>query len=408
MRTKLTPNQLLYYLFCGAFFVMPFGTTPFTVLGLCILLVWFVTGQFIKTRSQYMEAPWFWPVVAMVVLTWLGLIWSADPGGLGVKYAKKTHYWLYALALGSIGLSWDSSEKMMKAFLGGLLLNACVAFLQVANIVPTFGVFGRRFFTGFYSGYNTLAILLILGMMTAAFFFRRSETVKLRIVYGALMLAFFVHFIILDSRGGYLAFFLLSPIVVYNILDGKRILLIILAYLLIITVMGSSPIVQERFSHSMIALRSHLNKSSQYATGKKYSYHIDRIYMWRWAFDLFIENPILGVGTGGYKKATLSGGGEEGIDHPHNNFLFVAVSYGLLGITVFGWFFWVLLKAGWQHKDHIHGFFILSSVLVILVGGLTNTHILDSGGAFLLAVTTGLASTLPRERPENVTTGKAV
>jgi len=77
MRTKLTPNQLLYYLFCGAFFVMPFGTTPFTVLGLCILLVWFVTGQFIKTRSQYMEAPWFWPVVAgglFIILALLVLV----------------------------------------------------------------------------------------------------------------------------------------------------------------------------------------------------------------------------------------------------------------------------------------------------------------------------------------------
>ena len=38
MQTKLTPDQLLYYLFCGAFFVMPFGTSPFTILGLCILL----------------------------------------------------------------------------------------------------------------------------------------------------------------------------------------------------------------------------------------------------------------------------------------------------------------------------------------------------------------------------------
>ena len=83
----------------------------------------------------------------------------------------------------------------------------------------------------------------------------------------------------------------------------------------------------------------------------------------------------------------------------------MAVSWGIVGILVWGWFFWVLLRAGWQHRDHIFGFFILSSVLVIMVGGMSNTHLLDSGGAFLLALTTGLASALPMGRPGSTSVG---
>lgn len=117
--------------------------------------------------------------------------------------------------------------------------------------------------------------------------------------------------------------------------------------------------------------------------------------MWRWAFDLFMENPITGVGTGGYKQAILSSGGDMGIDHPHNNILYVAVSWGILGLAVYTWLLWILLKEGWQHRKSPTGFFVLSATLVLLVGGGTDTHILDAGGATLLALTTGLLSILP-------------
>ncbi len=384
---------------------MPFGTTPFTILGLCILLVWFGTGQFMRARSRYVGAPWFWPVAAMVMLTWLGLIWSGDPGGLGLKYAKKTHYWLYALALGSIGFSEKSPKYLMKAFFAGLGINACVAFLQAAGIVPTFAVFGERYFTGFHSGYNTLAILLILGMLMASFFFRRAKRAGEQVMYGCIMLVYFVHLILLVSRGAYLTFMVLSPVMVYNILHGKKVFLMALCYIAVIGLMFSSPVVRDRANFSVKAVQSHLKEGGEFTSGKRYSPHVDRIYMWRWAIDLFLDRPVFGVGTGGYYKTILSEGGDEGIAHPHNNMLYVAVSWGIIGILIYTWFFWVLLKAGWQHRDHIFGFFVLSACLVILVGGMANTHLLDSGGAFLLALTTGLASALPRGRPENGTMG---
>jgi len=136
MDPKVIPDRLLYFLFLGAFFVMPFGTSPFTILGICILAVWVATGRFLKNRTQVLRARWLLPVAAIVILTWAGLLWSTDPGGLGLKYAKKTHYWLYALVLAGMGLSEKASENLTKALLLGLLLNAFVAFLQAAGIVP--------------------------------------------------------------------------------------------------------------------------------------------------------------------------------------------------------------------------------------------------------------------------------
>jgi len=53
---------------------------------------------------------------------------------------------------------------MLKSFMAGLFLNALVGFLQFFHIVPVISRFGTVY-TGFYGGYNTLEILLVLGMM---------------------------------------------------------------------------------------------------------------------------------------------------------------------------------------------------------------------------------------------------
>ncbi|MBN1546219.1 MAG: hypothetical protein JW902_06135, partial [Syntrophaceae bacterium] len=227
-RIGMSPNRCLFYLFCGAMFAVPLGTSPFTILGSCLLALWIFSGEFFRRKEAYLMETWFPPVLAMVILPWMGLLWSADPFGLGISYAKKTHYWIIALAVASIRFRSEGTDVCIKAFLGGLLVNCWVAFLQVGGIVPKFTKWESNWYTGFYSGYNTLAILLVLGMMVASFYFRRAGEKKGKIFYACSMAAYFLHLMILEGRGGYLTFILLSPLMIYNMLNGKRILLMVM------------------------------------------------------------------------------------------------------------------------------------------------------------------------------------
>jgi O-antigen ligase len=164
--------------------------------------------------------------------------------------------------------------------------------------------------------------------------------------------------------------------------------------------MLSSPIIRNRVSLSVQELKHHLNADPGSAWGKEYTKHQDRFYMWRGAIEIFMENPIFGVGTGGYGTALKERGKEEWpkIAHPHNNLLYVVVSFGIVGLLVFGWFFWILLRGGWKHRKSPLGFFIFSSGLVILVGGIVDTPLLNGDSSFLLAAVTGLLSALPKEK----------
>lgn len=82
-----------------------------------------------------------------------------------------------------------------------------------------------------------------------------------------------------------------------------------------------------------------------------------RLAIWREALSVIEQRPLLGHGTGSYRSAfcasaqptdmCLYGGGK----HPHNQFLFVAIEGGLLGVA--GYTFWVAMLAVmlWQRRS---------------------------------------------------------
>lgn len=394
IRSNLSASKLIGYLACGAFLVMPMGTTPFTVLGICILVMWIFSGEFARKRAAYLRADWFLPVCGMIAVAWLGLIWSPEPFGLGLRYAKKTHYWLYALAISSVPFTTELGDRLIKALLMGLFLNCIVAFMQVAEIAPIFSKAGSMIYTGLYSGYNTLGILLVLGMMLASYYFMNAGKKTEKFVYLGLTLVYFVHICILGGRGGYFTFTCMFPAIVRNFLPSRSRMTIFFLSVAIVCSTFAFPVVRERIGEVAEGLEKNLNAGREAVSGKVYSGYLDRIYMWRWALTLLVEHPIIGVGTGGYRQAILNEGAGKGIDHPHNNILYMGVSFGIVGLVLFTWLFWIMFRSGWRSKHKPLGYFVLASGLVIFVGGLTDTHMLDSGAAFLLAVATGLQTGL--------------
>lgn len=388
-------DRLIYAVLLGAFFVMPMGTGPKTVAEGIMLAVWIFSGAFWIRRRDYLAAAWFLPVLLIIVLKGVGLIYTPDFDGLGLSYAKKAHYWLIPFALSGLRPSVRAGNIVLFAFLAGLFVNACVGFLQALQIVPVFADIGNYGYTGLYGGHNTLAALLIVGMLIASWFFRESEGKMKKGLLVLLMAACFLHLVIVEARGGHMVFAVLSPLIVYNMLPRKSVMWTLIIYVMLIGAMVASPIARHRMVRTAEQIHEHLTAEKSVVWGETYSKGLDRIYMWRWAVDLFLQNPVLGVGTGGYKHSMLAGGGEMGMAHPHNSFLHMAVSYGVFGIAAFIWLFYVFIRTGWRHRQCSLGYFTLCSSLVLLIGGMTEANILDAGGAFLFAVTAGLQTSLP-------------
>ena len=389
--------KILYIALMGVFFLLPSGTSPPTIMAGITAGIWLFSGIAFKTMPGIAAEKWFWPLSVIIILPWVGLLYTVDTAGIGMDYAEKTHYWIYGFAVASVCAVSIPPKKMIDAFLVGLAINAVIGVFQFAGLIPAQiihlqdGGIGYEY-RGLGLGYNTLSPYLIVGILMLSFYFRNTVDKKERLYYAACMCLFFFHLIVLKGRTGYFTFIVLSPVIVYNMLKGFSIYKIMLICALILGFMSFSPVVQERVALSIDELKYHIHADPEAAWGREYTTKQDRFYMWYGAVQLIKDNPFFGVGTGGYQTA-LHNKAKPGwpvISHPHNNYLYIAVSFGMIGLFIYFWFFFTILKNGWKGRKTTHGFFILSTTLVILVSGFMNTPILDSGTAFLFALAVGL------------------
>jgi len=391
---KITSDEWLFFAFFALFFSMPLGTSPPTICAALATLVWVFSGKITKIWDTSLKKTWFWPVLLLMILPWVGLLYTPDVGGLGMKFAGKTHYWVYCVAASSMVFGSLSPQRLIQAFLAGLAVNALFGILQLIGLFPRM----NEISFGLGLGYGTLSAYLILGMLMVSYYFRETHQKGRRVLFGFLGLLYFFHLIILDGRVGYMTFLFLCPIIAYNLFKGASIYKILLVSLLLIGGMLLSPVVRDRVSLSIDQVKYHLNADPEKAWGKEYTANQDRFSMWYAAVRIFSEHPILGVGTGGYQTVIKEMLGPEwpAIAHPHNNILYMAVSFGLIGVFAILWFFWEIIKNAWCERDTPLGFFILSTALVIFFGGLVDTYIKDAGTLILLAVVTGLQNGLQR------------
>jgi O-antigen ligase len=329
-----------------------------------------------------------WPILLLFFLPWFGLIYAPKPNPIGLDFATKTHYWINSLAMAALAFKRYEFRHIGYAFLAGLGTNAVVGLCQMAGIVAARG----EYFTGFGRQYNTLSAYLIIAILVGSYYFRTAASLCLKIIFLALMGLFFVHLTIIYGRTGYLAFVLLSPLVVKNLAYRLRMWKVLVICLLLPGVMVLSPIVRDRAQQTVNELRYHINAGSDRAWGKIYDTRQDRFYMWQGAVQILREHPIIGVGTGGYQEALKKRGrvSDPTISHPHNDILYLASSYGLLGILAYVWFYTALLKNAWRHRQSDRGSFALYTGLVLLITGMLNGHLIDAGTAFLLSLVAGL------------------
>lgn len=376
------------FLMAATFLALPLGTTPPTLCGIAAALVWIGSGRFLTTLRRIVRRPWFRPVALWIALPWLGLLYTPDFQDQGLDYAGKTHYWIYGLILAAVA-DQISSRRLMTALFLGLAVNGAVGVLQFAGLVAPKG---DGWFTGFGRGYSVLSALLMVGILMASWFARRAEDGRERLGLWLLAGFFFFHMILLQGRTGYVTFAVLSPLVVRNLsrrMTGWRTAGVCVLF---VGVMLLSPVVRDRVELSVQQIRHHMNAPPDKAWGRTYTRHQDRFFMWYGALRIWLDHPILGVGTGGYKSALVERSGENAppIAHPHNDLLHMAVSYGLAGIFAFFWLFWTLLRNGWGARGSPAGAFVLYTALVILVSGLLNAQTLDARMAFLLALAAGI------------------
>lgn len=382
-------DSLLLGSLCCLFFFIPLATSPAEIAGGLVLGVWVLSGKFMKDRKEWLNQPWTKPVLCFAALPWIGLLWTNDPAA-GLEFATKSHNWLLAFAVASLWMSKNNANLLIISFLAGLGLLSTASLLQYAGLTAP----SRWIPTIFSSKSITASLWLVLGMLLLSFNFSHARRALSKAAILFIMALFFVTLALGVGRSGYLAFVLLSPFMISTMMGRRKHLLVTSALsLIMISLLFLSPTVRSRIALVISGVNEYHQTNSGSSTG-------ERLHMWKGAVKIFSEQPLIGVGTGGYPgeiaKYEFSDWPPEQrrFAHPHNSFLHMAASFGIIGIASLFWLLYVFLSKGWRHRSGHAGFFVFSFGLVLLIGSLTDTFFLSTGPAKLFALLAGIRTEL--------------
>lgn len=385
---KINPDTLLWTGYLGMFFFLPIATSPTVICGVFVLGVWIISGKFLRDITTWQNSKIVLPVVILIVLPWTGLMYTPLPAD-GFPVALKTHYWLYAIAIAPVITPRRQPDLIIKMFLLGLSLNSTISILQFAGLIHL----KKELATGLLGGSSAhipYSLLLTIGILIASFYFLKAQSKRERLLYISAMIQYFATIGFTGGRSGYVALIVLSPFIVYNIIGQQHIVKILIVSVIAVSFLFSFPVVQSRFLKAKEDIVLYTQGNVNTSIGL-------RFHMWEIALSEIKKNPILGIGTAGFKKSWELHKKDPSLpfyDHPHNSFLYMMVSFGIVGLVAFCTLLFIMLKRGWKCRDSALGFAVFTFTTVFIVGSLTDTQVLPFATAIALPLFTGVSEAL--------------
>ncbi len=385
---KINPDTLLWTGYSGMFFSLPLATSPTVICGSLILIVWVFSGKFLSSIHVLGNSDLMLPVIILVILPWIGLAYTPLPS-YGLPIALKTHYWFYAFAIATLPDRQRRPDLIIKMFLAGLSVNSVISTLQFAEIIPLKKGYAAGLLGG-SSPHITYSLLLTTGILIASFYVLKSQSVKNRLMYISLILQYFFAIGYVGGRSGYIALIILSPFVVYNIMGQKHIMKIITVSIITASLLFLSPVVRSRFINAKEDI-------VQYQAGNINTSIGLRFHMWGIAVSEIKRSPLIGIGTAGFRESWEKYKKDPSLpfhDHPHNSFLYMMVSYGIVGLSAFCYLLFTMLKKGWRGRHSALGFSVFAFTAVFIIGSLSDTQVLTFATALAFSLFAGLSEAI--------------
>lgn len=319
-------------------FAAPVSRTLFIAAGLLFTLAWVAEGGFSSKWGLLRDLKITRP---MLLLSGIVLFWSAfSPAQTeGVIHTLKVYSKLPLVLMLITTLSDERwRQRAWWAFMAAMLL---MVFSTYANVVVDLP-WSRTRNEGLGQDHSVFIEHVSQSLMTTvfvAFCVHRGITTrshKVRWAWIALAILSVISMVFLvQARSGLVALAVASTVLMVWYTPRKKLLWIagtaLLATGLLIT---ASPLMRDRMvlAYSEVVNYKPFELTSLGA----------RIDMWRFAFTQSLEHPVTGTGAGSYRELAAQHFGHCTwvCEHPHNQYLFFSMEYGLLGLAAFIWLLW--------------------------------------------------------------------
>lgn len=210
-----------------------------------------------------------------------------------------------------------------------------------------------------------------------------------RWLMGALALLIVINvLLIVPGRTGYLALAaLVAWWVVYRLRGWQLAVSLVASSLMLAALLLTQNPFSQRIQEGVADVQ-------QYQAGQVETSLGLRLDFYRHSLLLIAEQPILGVGTGGftpaYRQLTGFTEGLRAADNPHSEYLMIAAQHGLLGVLLAGWLVWALIQAARQLPTKLLREMALGWLVVLAACSLFNSLLKDFTEGHVIALLAAL------------------
>lgn len=275
------------------------------------------------------------------------------------------NYYLYRMLPAAVVLLWIKEKKRLWILTG--LVMASIFFdavITIGQAIAASSLMGRRFcgLVGYMAQAGLLSAAVPLLALTVVWRGRR----RWRFIGLLLLVVAIVALLLNGARGAWLAAAITTvTVLAFVVRDCKQYLAGLgLAVLVLGGIFTQVP---------------HLEARLETLTQANYQSNSERLLMWRSAFRMFQDHPLLGVGTGHYSYAyrtqyILPEARERQQGHAHSNVMQMLAERGALGMVSFCgmWFYFIAFSLrGWLRTHEIAYLAFFAIVLGVMLQGLT-------------------------------------
>jgi O-antigen ligase len=330
---KLIQQNLLGYgVFITALFIISIylSTALAIIISVVMGLLWLLTFQFQKLPAVFKDSSVATWALLLYLCFILGLSYGDVPSEEAFSMLRKYRELFFIPLLSCFFTNERYRLWAWKAFIIASVLTLLGSYLMDFGIMD---MFRHKTFT--LKSRITHSIFIAFFMFFCAH--KAFDNNKHTKWYLALLLfGIYNLFFLVDGRTGQLVFMVLTPLLAVQRF-GKKGLLVSMSLLIVLLALYFS------YSDKSIRIHEGLDNTRAYINHQPEKRPTSmglRYKFWENSLKLVTEKPWLGHGTGSFSQEyqRVTGAHLDNRKNPHNEFLLIAVQFGLLGFLVYSGF----------------------------------------------------------------------
>ncbi len=340
-----------------------------------LVLNWIAEAQF-ATKWQSIKNNYFLlSFLAIFAIHILGLLYTTNYD-YAIKDIKiKLPLLIFPIILASIKpLTWTELRTILYCLIASVFASSLYS-LSIYITIDNGNVDTLRNISPIIS-HIRLSLIICVSFFAIVYLIYKSDKKTTSLVNIILMLVaawFFVFIGILGARAGYLAILVCAAVLfMYQIVAAKKwnyvLVLLIVTILLPLLMYKFVPSVSQRINEAR-------NEVNHYKAGGNPSGHsiTQRFEYWKIAKHIFVNNPIIGVGTGDiddefkmYYASHETPMKKEFQFRAHNQYFTILSTFGIIGLVLFIAAFLVPYFKGIERYAFLPSMFIIITMLSML------------------------------------------